>query len=289
MPHERYPSFYYVDGDSEKDYYLDAGWLFVGYNKGSVLECSSASDPIGCFLSNLGAANQTEDVIRNWASQIREKLYDRMSKMHGDTHEKKVISALLLYVDAIVELSHYNNIRWHPFLKGSKRYENFIYALAEAEEVLGRAVNALRAGMKKLEQPQDIDFFQSGINSIQSEIRYVKEEKEKKENLREEENKDGCFIATAAYGTPYALELQILRRFRNEHLMKNAFGRLFVNVYYRVSPTIASFIGRHEITKSLTRTILIEPLLLFIKNLCFVKRSEKVTIKDGKYERTRRT
>lgn len=185
MPHERYPSFYYVDGDSEKDYYLDAGWLFVGYNKGSVLECSSASDPIGCFLSNLGAANQTEDVIRNWASQIREKLYDRMSKMHGDTHEKKVISALLLYVDAIVELSHYNNIRWHPFLKGSKRYENFIYALAEAEEVLGRAVNALRAGMKKLEQPQDIDFFQSGINSIQSEIRYVKEEKEKKKKTYE--------------------------------------------------------------------------------------------------------
>jgi hypothetical protein len=181
-------------------------------------------------------------------------------------------------VDAIVELSHYNNIRWHPFLKGSKRYENFIYALDEAEEVLERAVNALREGMKKLEQPQDIALFQSGIDSVQSEIGYVKEEKEKKENLREEENKDGCFIATAAYGTPYALELQILRRFRNEHLMKNAFGRLFVNVYYQVSPTIASFIGRHEIAKSLTRTILIEPLLLVIKNLCFVKRSEKVTL-----------
>ena len=75
-----------------------------------------------------------------------------------------------------------------------------------------------------------------------------------------------CFIATAAYGTPCTAELQILREFRNEHLLKNTFGRLFVNVYYQVSPAIASLIEKHEIAKLLTRTVLIEPVLWIIKN-----------------------
>ena len=79
--------------------------------------------------------------------------------------------------------------------------------------------------------------------------------------------KEGCFIATAAYGTHCAAELQILRKFRNEHLLKNTFGRLFVNAYYQVSPAIASLIEKHEMAKSITRTILIKPILLIIKNL----------------------
>ncbi len=90
--------------------------------------------------------------------------------------------------------------------------------------------------------------------------------------IKSSTTEEGCFIATAAYGTPCVLELQILRQFRNEHLMKNAFGRLFVNAYYQVSPTIASFIGRYEITKSFTRAILIKPIVVIIKNLGFVNK-----------------
>ena len=83
---------------------------------------------------------------------------------------------------------------------------------------------------------------------------------------------EGCFIATAAYGTPCTAELQILREFRNEHLLKNTFGRLFVNVYYQVSPAIASLIEKHEIAKLLTRTVLIEPVLWIIKNFGVYRR-----------------
>lgn len=83
---------------------------------------------------------------------------------------------------------------------------------------------------------------------------------------------DGCFIATAAYGTSCATELQILRGFRNEHLLKNTFGRQFVNAYYLVSPLIASLIERHEIAKFLTRSILIEPIVWVIKNFGVYRR-----------------
>ena len=55
----------------------------------------------------------------------------------------------------------------------------------------------------------------------------------------------GCFIATAAYGTPMADEIEILREFRDEYLLTNSLGQGLVDVYYTVSPPIAQFITEH--------------------------------------------
>jgi hypothetical protein len=62
-----------------------------------------------------------------------------------------------------------------------------------------------------------------------------------------------CFIATAAYGTPMAEEIQILRQFRDEYLLTNAVGRALVGVYYKVSPPIAEFITEHPNLKPIVR------------------------------------
>jgi putative CocE/NonD family hydrolase len=62
-----------------------------------------------------------------------------------------------------------------------------------------------------------------------------------------------CFIATAAYGTPMAEEIQILREFRDEYLLTNSVGRALVDVYYRVSPPIAEFITEHPSLKPIVR------------------------------------
>lgn len=65
-----------------------------------------------------------------------------------------------------------------------------------------------------------------------------------------------CFIATAAYGDPYAPEVIALRRFRDESLNQSVGGRVFVRAYYRFSPPVASFLTKHPRISVLVRTCL---------------------------------
>ena len=67
------------------------------------------------------------------------------------------------------------------------------------------------------------------------------------------EEAGGCFIATAAYGTPMAEEIEILREFRDEYLLTNPLGQALVGLYYRASPPIAEFITEHLTLKPIVR------------------------------------
>lgn len=48
----------------------------------------------------------------------------------------------------------------------------------------------------------------------------------------------GCYIATSVYGSYDCPEVWVLRRYRDYRLMKSIFGRLFVKVYYLLSPSL---------------------------------------------------
>lgn len=76
----------------------------------------------------------------------------------------------------------------------------------------------------------------------------------------------GCFIATAAYGTPFAKEVEILRKFRDTKLEKTKMGRAFVRFYYRHSPKIADFIRNKPKTKAFVRGLL-KPVVWFAEKI----------------------
>ncbi len=71
-----------------------------------------------------------------------------------------------------------------------------------------------------------------------------------------------CFIATAAYGTPMAEEVQVLRDFRDGHLRTNPMGQALVGLYYRVSPPMAEFIDEHPSLKPVVRMGLAPAVIL---------------------------
>lgn len=79
---------------------------------------------------------------------------------------------------------------------------------------------------------------------------------------RFEDSNDYCFIATAAFGSPLARQVNILRQFRDKYLLTNALGQKFVAWYYRNGPVAASFIKDKPLAKMAVQAALY-PLIGF--------------------------
>jgi hypothetical protein len=73
---------------------------------------------------------------------------------------------------------------------------------------------------------------------------------------------EGCFIATAAYGSFLDSHVQKLRDFRDSYLLTNSVGRAVVAAYYRLSPPLAEFIDEHPVLRPLARLSLLPAVVL---------------------------
>ncbi|MDI6787956.1 MAG: PKD domain-containing protein [Planctomycetota bacterium] len=65
-----------------------------------------------------------------------------------------------------------------------------------------------------------------------------------------------CFIASAVYGSQNVEEVEILRQFRDKHLLTSAVGRSLVRVYYKVSPPMAKYIAQRPALRFVVRQML---------------------------------
>jgi hypothetical protein len=75
---------------------------------------------------------------------------------------------------------------------------------------------------------------------------------------------EGCFIATAAYGSYLDAHVQVLRDFRDDVLLETSWGKAFVAWYYRNSPPIAALIAENEPLRLAVRAVL-TPVVFVIK------------------------
>ncbi len=77
---------------------------------------------------------------------------------------------------------------------------------------------------------------------------YLREMKKIEESLTAPppKQKQGCYIATAVYGSYDCPEVWVLRRYRDNKLDETAFGRAFIKFYYSVSPTIVKWFGKSK-------------------------------------------
>jgi uncharacterized repeat protein (TIGR02543 family) len=71
-----------------------------------------------------------------------------------------------------------------------------------------------------------------------------------------------CFIATAAYGTPMAAQIDTLRTFRDAYLLDSTVGTAFVDTYYRISPAVAEVVAKSPVLAAGVRIILIPMIFL---------------------------
>ena len=76
---------------------------------------------------------------------------------------------------------------------------------------------------------------------------------------------EGCFIATAAYGTPTAEQIDVLREFRDVVLLESTVGSQFVALYYQLSPPVADFISGSSVLRTLVREFLVDPIVWVVE------------------------
>src|SRR5262249_33727973 len=65
-----------------------------------------------------------------------------------------------------------------------------------------------------------------------------------------------CFVATAAYGTAMANEVELLRGFRDRVLRSTVLGELAIESYYTFGPAVAGVVGESELLRAVARGVL---------------------------------
>jgi hypothetical protein len=75
-----------------------------------------------------------------------------------------------------------------------------------------------------------------------------------------------CFIATAAYGSPLANEVGVLRKLRDRYLMPQWIGRSWVAAYYRTGSQAAAWIQPHPRLRAAVR-VLLSPIVSLAQRL----------------------
>ncbi len=83
----------------------------------------------------------------------------------------------------------------------------------------------------------------------------------------------GCLIATAAFGSELAPQVQLLREVRDNVLLDTGSGMVFMsafnNIYYSFSPTVADWERQSPVFKEMVKTI-ITPMLSTLSILSYV-------------------
>lgn len=63
---------------------------------------------------------------------------------------------------------------------------------------------------------------------------------------RPQQTSNGCYVATAVYGSYDCPQVWTLRRFRDFTLAETWYGRAFIRTYYAISPTLVKWFGHTE-------------------------------------------
>lgn len=77
--------------------------------------------------------------------------------------------------------------------------------------------------------------------------------------------KNGCYIATACYGSYDCEQVLMFRHFRDEYLSQTIAGRMFIKTYYVLSPSIAQWLKNQRRINTFIRENLLDPIYNFLK------------------------
>ncbi|MDD4293912.1 MAG: hypothetical protein PHP69_00180 [Candidatus Omnitrophica bacterium] len=136
-------------------------------------------------------------------------------------------------------------------------FNTFIHETAHVLELKLRKCTGHGVFFKKC-QKDVFDYFKNGsaVSVVASSVKKT--------------SREGCFIATALYGSAMSEEVKVLSSFRDGYLSKLFIGRVFIKCYYKHSPFWAKKIKPDSFIAGYLRCI-ITVIVLIIKRFAFNK------------------
>lgn len=83
--------------------------------------------------------------------------------------------------------------------------------------------------------------------------------------INKQKKKEGCYIATVAFGDENHPSVVTLKRFRDMILFNSNIGTQFIRIYYDISPSIASHLKGKVVLNKLIKIVVISPLVIAIR------------------------
>ena len=131
------------------------------------------------------------------------------------------------------------------------------FVKSEDNKQYKKTIIALNDDVKRLlqrwdENPSDADRYAKLILQIDPSNERALRQLNKKSST----SSQGCYIATAVYGSYDCPEVWVLRRYRDGILKASAFGRAFVRAYYKLSPRFVKIFGNSRLFRSVFKKYL---------------------------------
>ena len=163
-----------------------------------------------------------------------------------------------------------------------QQLKNVISALDDAEQSGIQQIERIDTSQSiknefKMELRKEVEYQRNALIQYGAEINTVTEEliynQKNLQQSREELSGGGCLIATAAYGSEMAPQVQFLREIRDNTVMSTESGTAFMTgfnqFYYSFSPQIADYERENPVFKEAVKLTL-TPLLTSLTLLNYV-------------------
>lgn len=143
-----------------------------------------------------------------------------------------------------------------------KENEDFAFLVAEIAKQWVYYQNALNARYNVYDRSMTesaLEVYKSRLNLIkqglpEKYINVIDENSLTSENKSADKN--GCYIATSIYGSYDCPQVWTLRRFRDNVLDEYLLGRIFIKIYYAISPVMVKLFGETTLFKLMFNSIL---------------------------------
>lgn len=133
-------------------------------------------------------------------------------------------------------------------------------------DILLKIINILSSVFAELEltaeqlkkDKKDITELRNTLSTFNNQIQEAKRQADSRRSYTPSYSSGccGCYVATCVYGSYDCPEVWTLRRYRDKTLGSTWYGRLFIRLYYAISPTIVKLFGKTKWFKKMWKGIL---------------------------------